>query len=81
MNNCDLLSDWLRNQLSNRIRLSFEDIEDEDRVGVKLPLAAKEHRSWWERDSRHYRAWVNAGWHIESVDLSAQAVVFVRNSE
>ncbi len=84
MNKYDLLGNWLRRQPGVRVSASFEDIEDEDRIGVKLPLTARQRREWWGNevsgDSRHVqcRAWFKAGWKVKEVDLAAQTVVFVR---
>jgi hypothetical protein len=86
MNKYDLLGNWLRRQPGVRVSPSFEDIEDEDRIGVKLPLTARQRPEWWGNevsgDSRHVQclAWLKAGWKVEEVDLAAQTVVFVRDA-
>jgi hypothetical protein len=78
------LTDWLKRQVPDTVRATFEDIEDEDKIGVELPAAAKEHRAWWanevDRKTRHYqcRAWTDAGWNVAEVDLRKEVVVFVR---
>jgi hypothetical protein len=78
------LHDWLRRQPSDRVELLFDEIEDEDTIGVKLPRTAREKRTWWGNEfspkTRHYqcRAWTEAGWQVESVNLSSERVVFVR---
>jgi hypothetical protein len=78
------LAEWLKRQLSDRIEIAFEDIEDEDKIGVHLPRAAKEHRAWWANEvspeTRHYqcRAWTEAGWRVDDVDLARQFVAFGR---
>jgi len=41
------LHDWLKRQPGDRVELLFDDIEDEDRIGVKLPRTAREKRAWW----------------------------------
>ena len=80
------LTDWLANQRADRLEVSFEEIEDEDKIGVKLPPSAKVHREWWgnevARGSSHYqcRAWRNAGWKLESLDLTRETVTFVREA-
>jgi hypothetical protein len=84
MSKYDALSNWLRKQTGDLVPVLFDDIEDEDRIGVKLPLAARERREWWgneiSRDSRHVqcRAWLKAGWKVEKVNLGAETVVFTR---
>jgi hypothetical protein len=84
MNKYEPLTDWLMRQVQGRVESTFEDIEDEDKIGVKLPRAAREHRAWWANEvnpkTRHYqcRAWTEAGWGVEDVDVGKEIVVFVR---
>jgi len=84
MSKFDPLRESLRRRLSDRVEMTFEEIEDEDKIGVKLPRAAREHREWWANEinphTRHYqcRAWLAAGWKVEHVDLSKEVVIFVR---
>jgi hypothetical protein len=84
MSQYNALGTWLQKQRGDRVSVTFEDIEDQDKIGVKLPPTAREHRQWWanERspDSRHVqcRAWSEAGWKVEEVDLAAETVVFAR---
>jgi hypothetical protein len=44
MGKYDRLTRWLERQTADRIEVSFEDMEDEDKIGVLLPKSAKEHR-------------------------------------
>jgi len=62
------------------VTLSFEIIE-----GIlqdSLPLSALENRTWWDNQQRGTRvetiAWMDAGWLVETVDLTAKWVRFVR---
>jgi hypothetical protein len=79
----DPLKDWLLNQPGDRLTLSFEDIEDEDRIGAELPKSAREYRPWWGNEakpgSRQCRAWLDTGWKVDAVDLSKEVVTFMRN--
>ena len=87
MSKYDVLGDWLRRQLGDRVATVFQDIEDEDRIGVKLPKSARHRREWWgnevSRDSRHVQClvWLKAGWKVAEVDLTAETVVFVRSEK
>jgi hypothetical protein len=87
MSKYDVLGDRLRRQPGDRIVTVFQDIEDEDRVGVKLPMTARHRREWWgnevSRDSRHVHClvWLKAGWKVDEVDLTAETVVFVRSAK
>jgi hypothetical protein len=86
MSKYDILGDWLRNQRSSPVSLLFDDIEDRDRIGVKLPMTARQRREWWGNEStpasRHVqsKAWLSAGWRVEDVDFRRELVVFVRQA-
>ena len=47
-----------------------------------LPASAYEDRRWWdhEKEGNHInaRAWTNAGWKVDSLDVNNQWVKFVR---
>jgi hypothetical protein len=78
------LTGFLERQIHDRIELLFDDIEDEDKIGVPLPRAAKEYPEWWANEvnpkTRHYqcRAWTEAGWKVEGVDIEKETVIFAR---
>jgi len=60
--------------------LSFEQIERI--LNDKLPSSAYEDERWWEHETEanhvSARAWTNVGWKIESLDVKAKWVKFVR---
>jgi hypothetical protein len=61
-------------------RLSFAEIERV--LGFKLPKSAYKHEAWWSNNATghsHARAWLEAGWHTEAVDLAARKVTFQRS--
>lgn len=64
----------------SEVTLRFEQIESI--LFSKLPSSAYEDRRWWdhEKEANHVtpRAWSSAGWKIESLDVDAQWVKFVR---
>jgi len=66
------------------VAIAFEDIEDADKIGVVLPRSAKQYRAWWGNEvrasSRQCRAWLDAGWEVQSVDLNREIVTFRRRS-
>lgn len=76
----------LENYLSNlpenqsEVTLGFEQIEGI--LDDKLPSSAYEDQRWWEHETegnhRNTRSWSNAGWRIESLDVNAKWVKFVR---
>ncbi|MGC2698375.1 MAG: hypothetical protein WA738_21515 [Candidatus Angelobacter sp.] len=71
----DRLTEWLQKP---KLPLTFAEIEQI--IGDKLPPAASQYRPWWGNEtkaaSRQCRAWLDAGWQIDSVDLKAKRVVF-----
>jgi hypothetical protein len=76
------LKNHLRGLAENQreVRLGFEQIEGI--LDSKLPASAYEDRRWWEHttEGNHVsaRAWANAGWQIEALDVHAQWVRLVR---
>ena len=49
----------------------------------RLPESAYRHRAWWSNNDGTVapRAWLDAGWRVESVNQAAGEVVFVRSAE
>lgn len=75
------LENFLRDLPSaeGEVRLSFERIETI--LKSKLPASANE-MSWWEHETEgnhvNARAWANAGWRVDTVNLRGKWVRFVR---
>ena len=76
------LEKYLRDLPANQkeVALSFEQIE-----GIlknKLPASAYEDERWWQHDTEgnhvNKRAWANAGWKVESVDVNRKQAKLVR---
>jgi hypothetical protein len=62
-----------------RIAMSFAEVAAVAKV--KLPSSAFRYPQWWQNDAEHHvqaRAWIEAGYKTENVDLGAQSVEFVR---
>ncbi len=76
------LEQYLRNVPENQkvMTLSFEQIEKI--IGGKLPASAYDYPQWWEHategNHRNTRAWTNAGWKIEDLNLEQKRVKLVR---
>ncbi len=72
------LCDHLQTVDAFRLELSFADIERI--LGRTLPASARKHRAWWSNERSgthsHARAWMDAGWHVASVDFNAGRVEF-----
>ncbi len=47
-----------------------------------LPVEAHQHRSWWSNDDSSPQAdvWLEAGWRVARVNMTARAVTFRRNT-
>jgi hypothetical protein len=62
------------------VALGFEQIEGI--LNNKLPSSAYEDQRWWEHETegnhRNTRSWSNAGWRVESLDVNAKWVKFIR---
>lgn len=59
--------------------MSFAQIERV--LGFPLPKSAYEYEAWWSNNAAghsHARAWVEAGWKTESVNLAERKVTFLR---
>jgi hypothetical protein len=73
------LSDFLRKQRTDQILLTFAEIERI--VGFKLPRSAKEYRAWWSNNPSNSvmtKAWLDAGFQSEQVDMESRQLVFRR---
>jgi len=60
-------------------RASFADLEEI--LGASLPKTAYASNAWWANspDKLHQKAWLEAGWRVESVDCTSNAVLFHRD--
>ncbi len=76
------LENHLRGLPANQkeVTLSFEQIEGI--LNSKLPSSAYEDERWWEHETEgnhvNKRAWANAGWRIDSLDVNNKWVKLAR---
>jgi hypothetical protein len=73
------LGNFLRRQATDEVRVSFEQIERI--IGDKLPASAHEHRAWWSNNPNNSvmtKAWIEAGFRSEQVDMDGRKLVFRR---
>jgi hypothetical protein len=79
MSKYDALGAFLKNQQSDRVPMSFAEVE---RVtGARLPPSAAKHRPWWSNNpdnSVMTRVWLDAGFESEQVDMAGRKLVFRR---
>ena len=74
----ELLTKRLEEPRSQSVNLSVTEIDD--LVGG-LPRSAFQHvDAWWDNDPSHPqgRAWLDAGYEVENVDLAGGVVIFGR---
>ena len=66
----------------SEVTLRFEQIESI--LNILLPASAYEDPRWWAHETEgnhiHMRAWANAGWKIERLDVNTQRVKLIRES-
>ena len=75
------LGDFLENFSADTVMISFPALEN--MLKRKLPASARERESWWTNRPRgrgHARAWRDAGWSVEKVDLKKGRVTFTRHA-
>ena len=73
------LEQFLRRHRPRRWRASFREIET--LLGFKLPKSALTYPAWWSNDDTghsHARAWLDAGWRTEEVDIADRKLTFAR---
>lgn len=70
------LSDYLYKSGSDRVQLSFGEIENI--LNEKLPASAYKHRAFWANTESHSIAlsWMNVGYQTVEADLEKEIVVF-----
>jgi len=76
-----ILSAFLSARSEPRISMSFAEVAAAAKV--KLPASAYRYPQWWQNDAEHHvqaKAWIEAGYRTQNVDLDAQRVEFVRGA-
>ncbi len=72
-------TEFLRRQSRAVVRMSFDEIERV--IGAKLPPSATHHRAWWSNNAQNNvmtKAWKDAGFESEDVDMKGRRVAFRR---
>ena len=70
---------FLAGQKANEVPMTFGEIEN--LIGQPLPPAAFKHRPWWSNSPANNvmtKAWLEAGYKTERVDMEARRLTFVR---
>ena len=76
------LENYLRDLPKNQREVTFGFEQIEQILNAKLPSSAYEDRRWWDHETEgnhvNKRAWANAAWKIENLDVNKKWVKFVR---
>lgn len=71
----------LERESGRSVEMTFGEI---DRMVDGLPASARRYRAWWsnEDEGSHVQAhaWMDAGWRVESVNLTGEKVRFKKYS-
>jgi hypothetical protein len=73
------LTTFLRHQSRDVVSMSFSEIERV--IRAKLPRSAMQHRAWWSNNADNNvmtKAWKDAGFESERVDMNRRRVTFRR---
>jgi hypothetical protein len=81
MSKYSALKTFLAGSTESVVPMSFHQIEQV--IGDKLPASAFTYQAWWSNNGEGHvnaRAWMEAGFKSERVDLAAQKLVFRRQT-
>jgi hypothetical protein len=73
------ITQYLSKRGQQRIPMSFQEVER--LIGTPLPRSSRTYRAWWANNPTGHsvaRAWADAGYRTEQVDMAAQRLVFVK---
>jgi hypothetical protein len=79
MSKYDPLKSFLVTRQTQEVPMSFHDIEA--LIHAPLPPVAFKHRAWWSNNPSNSvmtRAWLDAGYKTERVDMDGRKLVFRR---
>ena len=79
MSKYEPLKAFLQTASAAEVPMTFADIEQI--IGKSLPPVARNHRAWWSNNPLNSvvtKAWLDAGFQTERVDMAAERLVFRR---
>jgi hypothetical protein len=77
MGKYDPLAKFLKLQPSAQLPMTFKEVEAV--LGTSLPPSAHQYPAWWSNDITSHvqaKAWLNAGYETQQVDMEAKTLVF-----
>jgi hypothetical protein len=82
MSKYDPLRTYLENQRFDEVPMTFREIEKV--IGFRLPEKSQQHRAWWSNNASNSvmtKAWLEAGYKTERVDMAGRKLVFKRSRD
>ena len=82
MDKYSALHNHLLNLEKDNWKAEFSEIEK--LLGFKLPKSARHYPAWWannRQNSRHTKAWLDAGWQAGDVNFGSETVMFYRHGK
>jgi hypothetical protein len=79
MSKYDVLASFLKSRSMPSVPMTFFEVEKV--LGFKLPASAFAYPAWWSNEPMGHvqaRAWMDAGFETEAVDIASKRVVFRR---
>ena len=76
------ITSYLTRAPGSSARLTFGQVEKI--IGRPLPRSAYQYREWWSNNPSghsHARAWTEAGWRTEQVDLEKRVLIFSKQAK
>ncbi len=73
------LTRHLQSRGTHTVNMTFAEIETV--IGARLPNSASTHRAWWSNNPSNNvmtKAWLDAGYETEQVDMASRRLVFRR---
>ncbi|MDI7775035.1 hypothetical protein [Asticcacaulis sp. EMRT-3] len=77
MSKYDPLEDYLKQTDDEQVLMGFSEIENV--LGFELPPSSRRQRAWWSNNPSNNvmtRAWLEAGYETEAVDMAAGRLTF-----
>ena len=81
MSKYDPLTAHLKSRSTAQVPMTFAEIER--LLGFPLPASSRTHRAWWSNNPQNNvmtRAWLEAGFRTEDVDIPGRRLVFRRRA-
>lgn len=76
------LEHYLRELRSTQVEVTLSFGQIEEILKSKLPASAYEDNRWWEHETEgnhvNKRAWFNAGWKVDEVNVKEKWVKYTR---